>query len=350
MAPEKLPEKLRVAVAGAGYFSRFHYDAWSRIDAVDVVATADRDIAKARAMAALHVIPHVFDDVATMLDATRPDLLDIVTPPETHLETIKLAAVRGIAVICQKAFCSSLDEARAAVEIAKAAGITAIVHENFRFQPWHREANRLLAAGRVGEPYQVTFRLRPGDGQGPAAYLDRQPYFQQMPRFLVHETAIHFIDTFRFLFGEVRAVYADLRRINPAIAGEDAGTILFEFASGARGLFDGNRLADHKAENRRLTMGEMMIEGAAGTLRLDGDGELFLRAHGSNDEVAMPYAWENVGFAGDCVRRLQASAIDALRGRHAPENTAEAYLANLEIEDAIYRSAAERRRIDVGSV
>ena len=34
-----------------------------------------------------------------------------------------------------------------------------------------------------------------GDGQGPRAYLDRQPYFQTMPRLLVHETAIHWIDT-----------------------------------------------------------------------------------------------------------------------------------------------------------
>ena len=39
---------------------------------------------------------------------------------------------------------------------------------------------------------------------------------------------------------------------------------------GARAMFDGNRLADHKAENRRLTMGEMLIEGSKGTLRLNG--------------------------------------------------------------------------------
>ena len=340
--------KLRVAVAGTGYFSRFHYDAWARIGEIELIACADRDMAKAQEMAMRHVIPHVFDDVVTMLDATSPDVLDIVTPPATHLDTIKLAAARGISIICQKAFCRSLAEARAAVQIAKAAGITAIVHENFRFQPWHREAKRLIEAGRIGAPYQVTFLLRPGDGQGPQAYLDRQPYFQHMPRFLVHETAIHFIDTFRYLMGDVRAVYADLRRINPAIAGEDAGTILFEFASGARGAFDGNRLADHRAANRRLTMGEMLIEGSAGTLRLDGDGGLFMRAHGSNDEAVVSYAWENTGFAGDCVYRLQSSAVAALLGRHAPENTAEDYLANLVIEKAVYQSATERRRIEVG--
>ena len=35
------------------------------------------------------------------------------------------------------------------------------------------------------------------------AYLERQPYFQTMPRFLVHETAIHLVDVFRFLLGEI---------------------------------------------------------------------------------------------------------------------------------------------------
>ena len=41
------------------------------------------------------------------------------------------------------------------------------------------------------------------------AYLARQPYFQTMERFLVHEVAVHWIDTFRFLQGEVEAVFKD---------------------------------------------------------------------------------------------------------------------------------------------
>src|SRR6185436_16129600 len=109
------------------------------------------------------------------------------------------------------------------VETAERAGITLVVHENFRWTPWHREARRLLDAGFLGALHGIAFRLRPGDGQGARAYLDRQPYFQKMPRLLVHETAIHWIDSFRYLMGEVVSVFASLRRINPAIAGEDAG-------------------------------------------------------------------------------------------------------------------------------
>ena len=57
-----------------------------------------------------------------------------------------------------------------------------------------------------------------GDGQGPDAYLARQPYFRTMPRFLLRETGIHFIDTFRFLFGEIAE--ARIRRQGGLVGGQ----------------------------------------------------------------------------------------------------------------------------------
>ena len=342
-----MSDKLKVAAVGAGYFSRFQYEAWKRIDAIDLVATANRTKAGAQEIADTFQVPRVFESVPEMLDATSPDLLDIITPPETHLAAISAAAERGIDVICQKPFCATLEEARQATEIAKRAGVKLIIHENFRFQPWHRKIKAMLDEGAIGELYQATFRLRPGDGQGPEAYLERQPYFQKMERFLVHETAIHLIDTFRYLMGEMTDVFADLRRINPVIAGEDAGVILFQFANGARGLFDGNRLSDHKAENRRLTMGEMIIEGSGGVIELSGDGVITHRVHGSNKVNVMNYDWSNHAFGGDCVYLLQAAAVDAIQGRRPLENTGEDYLRNIEIEDAVYQSSADGRRISL---
>lgn len=167
-----------------------------------------------------------------------------------------------------------------------------------------------------------------------------------MERFLIHETAIHFIDTFRYLLGEVETVYADLKQLNPAIAGEDVGQVMFGFAGGAGGLFDGNRLNDHSAQNPRLTMGEMWLEGAAGVMRLDGDGRLFWKAHGKT-ETEHKYAWTNAGFGGDCVYHLQDHVIRHLRDGSAIENSGADYLRNLEIEEAIYRSAREKRQISL---
>lgn len=348
-----MKEPLRVAIAGAGYFARFHHEAWRRMaeaGSVDVVGVCDkvRDRAEACAQGLVATAAHV--DFEAMLDDTRPDLVDIVTPPPTHASFVRAAVRRGAAVICQKPFTPCLADAERLVADIGAAGGRVYVHENFRFQPWYRVLKSLLTDGVVGEPYQVSFRLRPGDGQGPDAYLERQPYFQSMPRFLVHETAIHLIDTFRFLFGEVTAVYARLDRLNPAIAGEDAGIVLFDFARGARGVFDGNRLSDHPAENRRLTMGEMCIEGAKGTLTLDGYGTIRHRRFGCNDWEVVEYEWQDTGYAGDCVYLTSRHVVEHLVTGTPVSNEAAAYLANLRIEEAVYRSAERGAKIDIDRI
>ena len=337
--------RLRVATIGAGYFSAFHHDAWARIPEVELVAVCDADAGKAQAFAKRFRIPNTFTDVAAMLDAVGPDLVDIATPPATHLALIRETTSRRLPTICQKAFCRSLDEAETAVGLAAAADTLLVVHENFRFQPWHQELKRQLDAGRIGELYQVSFRLRPGDGQGPGAYLDRQPYFQEMERFLVHETAIHLIDVFRCLLGEPESVMARLTRLNPAIKGEDSGVMLLEFEDNRRALFDGNRLVDHVAQNRRLTMGELLAEGSTGVIRLDGDGRLFHRGVGKNDEAEITYDWQDRGFAGDSVHAFQRHVVEHLLGRGQIATLASDYLANLRIEEAVYRASAEGRLV-----
>jgi predicted dehydrogenase len=344
---DNVPRKLRIATSGTGYFSRFHYEAWQRIPEVELVAIANRTAAAANEIASKYGVANVFDDVSKMLDEVEPDVLDIITPPETHLSSLEAAARRGIFAICQKPFCRTLVEAESAVRIAAASGSTIVIHENFRFQPWYGEIKRCLETGLLGKVWQCTFRLRPGDGQGPRAYLDRQPYFQKMPRFLIHETGIHLIDVFRFLFGEVTSVYAQLDRLNPVIAGEDAGILILKCAEGVRSIFDGNRLADHAASNCRLTMGEMLIEGERGTMRLDGNGNLYRRQHGEDRESHHAYDWSNSGFAGDCVWRFQNHVVRHILYGERLHNTGDSYLANIKVEEAAYASNAQGRRVEL---
>ena len=340
---------LRVAVAGAGYFAQFHLEAWKRIEQqglVKLVAVAEPDPARLKQALEKHGIAKGFADAGVMLREIDVDLFDIATPPATHLDLVRRAAARGIDCISQKPLAPTYDEACEIVEVAETADIALVVHENFRWMPWFREMRHCLDTGLIGTPHAVSVRLRPGDGQGPAAYLDRQPYFQTMPRLLVHETAIHFIDAFRFLLGEVCAVTARLRRVNPAIAGEDAGYVLFEFADGATALIDGNRLNDHVAANPRLTMGEHWLEGSGGVMRLDGDGQLHWKPHRA-DETPHAYDWENRGFAGDCVYAQQRHIAECMVEKRTPVNTGREYLRNYAIEEAVYRSHAERRTVDI---
>ena len=325
----------RVACLGAGFFSQFHHDGWRRLQDAQLIGVADHDLGKATATG-----HPAFNDLQQMLETTQPDILDVIVPPTAHADAISLAVKFNLKlIICQKPFCTSLTEARAMTALAKANGIRLIVHENFRFQPWFRTIKLAIQDGVIGEPMQATFRLRPGDGQGPNAYLERQPYFQTMPRFMIHETGVHYVDTFRFLFGNPTALYADLRKVNKVIAGEDAGFVTFDHPGGVRSLLDGNRNLDHGATNTRCTMGEGLFEGTHGTLTLLGDGSVQFRKFGSliQKEILLPD--KSGAFGGDCTFRLQEHAINALLGNGTLENEAEDYLNVIQIENAIYDSA-----------
>jgi predicted dehydrogenase len=338
-----------VAVAGAGYFGRFHLEAWRRLQAEGAAVLgglAEPDQQRRTQALGEWGIAQGYADAAAMLEQLRPDILDIATPPHTHLALVALAASKGIACICQKPLAPTYAEAQTLVATAERAGILLVVHENFRWMPWYLEMKRCLTGGMLGTPHSVSVRMRPGDGQGPDAYLSRQPYFQRMPRFWVHETAIHLVDTFRFLFGEVSMVGASLKRRNPVIAGEDSGYVMLAFGDGPTALIDGNRLNDHPAANTRLTMGEHWLEGSAGVMRLDGYGRLHWKPHGG-PEVEHAYEWKDVGFAGDCVYRQQQHVLERIGSGLAPVNTGREYLRNYAIEEAIYRSHDERRFIDV---
>lgn len=332
--------RLKGVGIGAGYFSKFQYEAWNRIPEVEITALCNRNADRARRIRDEYGIPGHYTDYREMLERERPDFVDVITPPPTHVEMCRFAGSLGIHVICQKPLAPTFDEARRIVADARRSGIRLMVHENFRFQPWHREIRRLLDRGAIGEKlHSLYFRMRQGDGWGEDAYLDRQPYFRTMPRLLVYETGVHFIDTFRYLGGEIDGVYAVLRRLNPVIEGEDTGLVVFEFQGGAVGVWDANRYNEPNDPDPRFTFGEFLVEGDGGSIRLHLDGRLTLQPLGRK-ETEHGYPYERRGFAGDCVYFTQRHFVDCMLGQRPFETDGEDYLRTLAVQEAVYRSAA----------
>lgn len=56
-------------------------------------------------------------------DEVRPDFIDIITPPDTHVQMRRLAGERGVHVLCQKPLAPTLADAVALVDDAERAGI-----------------------------------------------------------------------------------------------------------------------------------------------------------------------------------------------------------------------------------
>ena len=186
--------------------------------------------------------------------------------------------------------------------------------------------------------HSITVRTRTGDGWQSDAYMARQPYFREMPKFLIFETGVHFIDTFRSLAGEIEGVYASLRTLNSDIIGEDAGVVMFEFANGGQGMWDANRYNEPNCDDARFTFGEVLVEGSGGSIRLYPDGRLTIQRLGEPETV---HAYDVVkkNFAGDCVFATQQHFVECLRNGTQFESSGTEYLKTLEVQEAVYQSA-----------
>jgi D-apiose dehydrogenase len=338
------PGKLRGVGIGAGYFAPFQYEAWTRIPDVDIVAIYNRTEERARGMMTQYGIPRFYADWKEMLDRERPHFVDIITPPETHEEMCAFAAARGIHIICQKPLAPSHEVSRRIVETTSDAGVRFMVHENFRWQPWYRAIKEAQRRGDIGEFTHLHFLMRMGDGWGADAYLARQPFFREYPRLLFYETGVHFIDTFRFLLGEVSSVVAQTKRLNPAIRGEDAGQLLLKFENGATAIWDANRYNESEAESPRFTFGELRIDGTAGHLTMDTSSTIRIKRLGQA-ATELEYMRERKNFAGDCVFFLQRHFVDCMLSGNEFESNGQDYLNNVRIVDAAYESARTGRTV-----
>ncbi len=338
---------LRGACIGAGYFAQFQYEAWNRIPDVTILAACDLDADKVKKVCAQFGIPKSYTNYIEMLEIEKPDFVDIISPPPTHLPIIRVAAERGIHVIVQKPLAPDINDAEKIRDVLNQSGIRCMVHENFRWQPWHQEIKKLISDGVIGDKlHSLTFKSRQGDGWGDDAYLGRQPYFRDMERFLIHEMGIHFIDTFQFLAGHVQSVYAINRRLNPVIKGEDCSLLVFRFANGAIGVFDANRYNEAEVDNPRNTFGDFLVEGNKGSIRMDGNGNISIQKLGQKP-VEHPYDFKLVNFSGDCVFATQKHFVDCLLNGQEFATSLDVYLKNIKIEEALYQSAASGLPVQV---
>ncbi|OEK08276.1 dehydrogenase [Flavivirga aquatica] len=333
-----MKKKLKGVAIGAGYFSLFQYEAWTRIPEVEITALCNLNLERAKGIMESYSVKKHYTDYKEMILKEKPDFVDIITPPETHFEMCAFAADHGVHIICQKPLAPTFKESQKIVDYVSKKDVRFVVHENFRFQPWHREIKNIINDGVIGDLFSLNFRSRMGDGWGEDAYLARQPYFRDYKKLLIYETGVHFIDTFRYHAGEVKSVYAMLKRLNPVIKGEDSGLMILNFENNAHAIWDANRYNENNFKTKRYTFGEYLIDGSKGSIRLHPGGQITIQKLGEL-ETQHNYIHNDIGFAGDCCYIFQRDVINQLISGDPFETSGEDYLKTLITQEAVYKSA-----------
>jgi predicted dehydrogenase len=117
-----------------------------RAAGVQLVAAADPDPDRRAAFARHWGVPAVFADASALLDAVRPELVIVATPPIAH-EAACLAALAGGArgILCEKPFTGHAAGARRIAEACRAAAVPLVVNFSRRWDASHQEVVRRLS-------------------------------------------------------------------------------------------------------------------------------------------------------------------------------------------------------------
>jgi predicted dehydrogenase/nucleoside-diphosphate-sugar epimerase len=146
---------MQVALVGCGQISRVHISALQEIEGLEVSAVCDRDRWRAREVANLAGGANAYDDLATLLQEKRPDVVHVLTPPETHAELAIQAMEAGCHVLVEKPMALSLQEADNMTAAARQNQVALCANHNYLFKPAVMKARQLVESGAIGQVVYV---------------------------------------------------------------------------------------------------------------------------------------------------------------------------------------------------
>ncbi|QGN56100.1 Gfo/Idh/MocA family protein [Novosphingobium sp. Gsoil 351] len=143
---------LRAAVIGCGAIAYEHLPFIVGSGAALPVALCDRSHAMAAAAAAhFEIDVALYTDAQSMLAAERPELVHILSPPQTHDSLVRLALAAGSHVVCEKPMTGSAAETEELLAAAQVAGRVLVESRNLLFNDPVLKLLGLIGSGRLGE-------------------------------------------------------------------------------------------------------------------------------------------------------------------------------------------------------
>src|SRR5438128_3836673 len=188
-------DMLRSAIVGCGKIADQHVQAIRRIPDCMIVGLCDRELLMARQLAERFGINACFSDLHEMLEMTRPDVVHITTPPQSHYPLARECLQEGSHVYLEKPFTVTADEAESLIQLADRKNVRITAGHNLQFTLEMLEMRQLVEKGFLGgKPVHVEsyFSYDLGDKNYAGALLgNRQHWVRQLPGQLLHNIISH---------------------------------------------------------------------------------------------------------------------------------------------------------------
>ena len=297
------------------------------------------------------------------------EIVDVVTPNDTHKDMCIEAAEAGKHIYCEKPLAMNGKDAREMFEAAEKAGVKHCVDFNYRMTPAVMLAKRLIQEGRVGKVYH--FR---------AKYLQDfavDPSFPLVWRFrraisgsgALGDIGSHIIDLARFLVGEFEKVAVmtetfieerplpESGSLTPAkglVDVDDAVCILARLEGGTLGVLEASRFAYGRKNFQMFEingskgsiyfnyerMNELMFYSAEDPEHVQGYKTILTGPPHPYGKAWWPIPGLNVGFDATVTNMIYEIANGIVNNKQIIPNFYDGWKC-CQIMDAILKSAEE---------
>ena len=143
--------KTRIAVIGTGIMGRNAVMVWQRHPGVELVAVCDRDLDKARKVAAELNVPRFYGDHRELLDREQIDATHVNTPDWAHRDPVIDSLKAGKHVLVEKPMTTDVAEADEIVRTVEETGLTCQVSFNHRWLSVYHKVFSDIDRGSIGE-------------------------------------------------------------------------------------------------------------------------------------------------------------------------------------------------------
>jgi predicted dehydrogenase len=302
---------LRVAIVGCGKIADAHASQIQRIRDCEIVAVCDREPLMAKQLCERFPVRQHFADVLELLNQSRPHVVHITSPPESHFDVAKLCLEKGAHVYVEKPFTVYVEQAQELVALAEKKGLKLTVGHNEQFSHAARRMRNLVREGYLGgtpihmESYHCYSLSDPIFAR--ALLGDRQHWVRRLPGKLLQNIISHGIARVaEFLTSSAPQVIAHgftsplLKQINEheivdelrvIISEEERTTAYFTFST-----------------QMRPAIHEFRIYGPKNGLILDQDHEILIKIRGEKFKSYADKFIPPVVLAKQCFQNLATNA------------------------------------------
>jgi len=183
---------LKAAVIGAGAISKEHLSFLSKSPQADLVGVCDLSPAAAKYAAERYEAKEAYTDYQQMLAETSPDVVHVLTPPQTHKWLATDCLKAGAHVICEKPITPTLAEFKELWEVAQACDRHLMEDHNYLYNQPILAIQKLVNEGTLGEIHDVEIRVALNVREGGRFADENLPNpVHKLPAGVVHDIITH---------------------------------------------------------------------------------------------------------------------------------------------------------------